>query len=365
MHMHSHPWISQVSPPLRPDQGIINPHSVPPPLPLRNPSIQLHPGTLSPTLPDPLPSTSSHTHLLPRQNGVYSSLVTPLTTTALPGAGGGGGDGTNPLNTGASTFLPKKITIKTLDGREVDLSAWKKAAPGPPVVGNNASSIYQTRRKGTPAVKMETIEAERLAKLNGKKARKAEKKKAAEEKKRKEEETRKAKEEIRKEAEKGEEEEKEKIERERIRKEEEREHIKKEGEVKEAVEEERKIIEAEKMRLVRETEGLWMKEEKQVVARLAEEKPEEGEIAGNPTSEEPPREVGEDFSSPKICPPIKKRARPSPLDLSASAIEYVFPALPYIPATAEVIKDLGRSFYPEGVIDPKPELNVDWKGRFR
>lgn len=236
--------------------------------------------------------------------------------------------GTSRLNTGASTFFPRKVTIKSQDGRELDLSAWKKDVPALPVAENNTLSVHQTHQKRTSLIRMETIEAkeerlaklreessakleEKKAKLKEKKARKAEKKKAFEEKKRKEEEMK-----IEGEEQAG------------------TVHIRKEE--RESVGEEKEVTEAAE---------------------------EEGEIVEIPTFEEPPREVIEALSSPGIDT-TKQKTRPCPLD-PPSPTKKVVPALPYVLATAKMIENLGHSLYPEGITSPKPELNVDSKGRFR
>lgn len=110
------------------------------------------------------------------------------TTIAPPGPAGESGSSTGRLNTGANTFVPKRVTIKTQDGREVDFRNWKKDATPSQVVENNTPSIHQTYQKGTSAVRMETIgtKKEGLAET---------KKKRLEQLKRLEEEGRKAKEE--------------------------------------------------------------------------------------------------------------------------------------------------------------------------
>ena len=291
------------------------------------------------------------------------------------------------MNTGASTFFPRKVTIKSQDGREVDFGAWrKKDAPASPVVENNAPLIHQTHQKRTSVIRMETVEAKekRLAEEKEKeeKARRAEeeKKAAEEEKQRKEEEEKKRAEEEaerkKEEAERRKKEEEEEAERERIRQEE---SIRKEEEARKAAEEERKrkeeeeeerkAAEAEKLRLAKEAEERRVREEeKRVTAKLAEEqKPEDGEIVESPTLEESPKEVREVFSKKeglKIDTSITK-TRPGPLDLSG-ATKNVVAAPPSALATARIIEDLGHVSYPDGVTSPKPELNVNSKkGKFR
>jgi len=279
-YMYSHQWMPQIQPP---------PHTLP-------------------------PASPSHTHSHPNPNNVSSPPQTLSTTTAPPGPGGGGWSGTSRLNTGASTSLPRKVTIKSQDGREVDLSAWgKKDAPTSPIEESDTLLIHQTHQRTTSVVRMGTVEVkeERLAEEKEKekeeKARGAkEKKKAAKGKKK-----RKAEEERLKKAEEAEhkreaEREEEEAERERVWKEEEKASVRKEEEAKKAAEEERKRKEkeeeerkaakAEKLRLAKKAEER-MREEAKVTAKLTEEqKPEEGEFIESPTSEESPEEVREVFS---------------------------------------------------------------------
>ena len=291
---------------------------------------------------------------------------------------------------GASAFVPKKITIKNQEGRELDFGLFRRRdAPASPVVENNAPPIHQTHQKRTSVIRMETIEAKerRLAeeKEREEKAKKVEEEKKAAEKKRKEEEEQRAEEEERrkKEEERKRKEEEEEAERERIRKEEQEknrreqeERIKKEKAAeeeerkrREKEEEERKAAEAEKLRLAKEAEDRRMREEEEkVAAKIAEEqKREEGEIVESPASEEPPKDVREVFSRKealKIDTSITK-TRPGPLDLSG-ATKNVVAAPPSALATARIIEDLDHISYPEGISSPKPELNANSKnGKFR
>ena len=182
-----------------------------------------------------------HSH--PSPNNGSSPHPKLSTTTAPPGPGGGGGGGSSRLNTGASTFFPRKITIKSQDGREVDFGAWRKNnAPASPVVENNAAPlIHQTHQRRKSVNRVETAEEKenRLAEekenrlVEEKEKENArvteEEKKVAEERKRKEEgEKQKIEEQKKEEAERKKEEEEE-AERERIRKDEEKESIRKEG----------------------------------------------------------------------------------------------------------------------------------------
>jgi translation initiation factor 4G len=280
------------------------------------------------------------------------------------------------LNTSASTFFPKKVTIKSQDGREVDFGAWrKKDAPASPVVENNAPLIHQTHQKRTSVVRMETVEAKekRLAEEKEKeeKVRKAEeeKKAAEEEKKRKEEEERrrrpKRKRNARRRRPRGRRRKRKRRPRgsasggrkRRVfgRRKRPRKPPRKRGSARRRKEEERKAAEAEKLRLAKEAEERRMKEEeKRVTAKLAEEqKPEDGEIVESPTSEEPPKEVREVFSRKeglKIDTSITK-TRPGPLDLSG-ATKNVVAAPPSALATARIIEDLAISRTPTELLAP-------------
>ena len=250
------------------------------------------------------------------------------------------------MSPGASTFFPRKVTVRTQDGREVDLSAWKrKATPGSPVVENNTVSIHQPHQKRISVVRMETVEAKekRLAEEKEKeKAGRTEEKKAAKKETLKQKIKRKKKEE-------------EEAERERVRKEEEEEErIREEEEAKKAAEEEErrreeeeKAAEVEKLRLAKVAEGRRMQEGKRVAARFTERKPEE---------------------ALEIDTSITKR-RPAPLNLAKSVVTAPLNVIAVPPSTLEaarMIKDLGHISYPEGVSGPKPELNINSKkGKFR
>ena len=91
-------------------------------------------------------------------------------------------------------FFPRRVAVKTLDGREVDFSTWrKKNVPASSVVENDTPPSHQTHWRNTSVVRTKTTEAEKKTsgklneKLNEKKARKVEEKeKAAEERRWKE-----------------------------------------------------------------------------------------------------------------------------------------------------------------------------------
>ena len=106
---------------------------------------------------------------------------THSTTIAPPGPGSESGGSTSRLNTSASTFVPRKVTIKTQDGIEVDFSNWKKDGTASPVVQNNTPSIHQTHKKRTPVVRMETVEAKKKRLAEEKEKQLAVRKRSAEE----------------------------------------------------------------------------------------------------------------------------------------------------------------------------------------
>ncbi|KDQ50870.1 hypothetical protein JAAARDRAFT_41657 [Jaapia argillacea MUCL 33604] len=223
-------------------------------------------------------------------------------------------------------------------------------------------------------------------------------KKAEEERLKKEEEERKKKEEeerLRKEEEEKERVRKEEEEKERIRKEGER--IRLEAEEKEKLEKERLRLEEERQQKLKleEEERLRKEEEEKERLRKEEEEKERERLRKEaipppaPVSEpiaEVPKEVedGEVLEeAPKTAPtpPQEKqteenkkplridtdaRRRPGPLDLSSTKQTPISAPLPSALATARIIEDLGRVSYPEGIMSPKPELNVNAKnGKFR
>ena len=121
------------------------------------------------TEPNDPPASPSHIHAGPGPVNVSSPSLTSPTAATLPGPGRGSGSGTSRLDTGVGTFLPRKVTIRSLDGREVDFGAWrKKDAPASPVVESNAPLTHQTHQKRISVVRMETVEAKekRLAEEN-------------------------------------------------------------------------------------------------------------------------------------------------------------------------------------------------------
>ena len=111
---------------------------------------------------------------------------THSTTIASPGPDSESGSSASWLNTSASTFIPKRVTIKSLDGREVDFGAWRRDALASPIVESNSPSIHQTHQKGTPVVRKEALKAKkkRLAKEKKRSAEEEERRSTEEKEKR-------------------------------------------------------------------------------------------------------------------------------------------------------------------------------------
>jgi translation initiation factor 4G len=167
-------------------------------------------------------------------------------------------------------------------------------------------------------------------------------------------------------------EEEDKVQQERIRNlEEETEREEEEKEVLRLEEGERLKQEEEEARLQRE------EEEKKLMEQAIEvEEREEGEVLELPSftnhvikDEEAVQNKREllridtQLSSPS-SPKAKRRL--SPLDLSVKSKASVALVKPSALATARFIEDLGRVSYPEGIMSPKVELNVNAKnGKFR
>ena len=366
------------------------------PMSPRNPAMPLQQAPGTPTQQHALP------HVPPHTNSGLASITSPPGTpssqnnTSLPGAGV-----QNRLSTYANTFVPnqpprsKGITIKSVDGTEVDLAKLKRPSPGlpsappsPAVTGfqrpvnghQNRKSIVRMEsedaRKKRMAEEEAKAEAERAAKEAEEKA-----KKDAEEKIKREEEERIAA------VKKAEEEEAERIrkeEEERVKKEEEeKERIRKEAEEAErlkAEEAERiKQEEAEKVRIAeeekaaaaaaaqkaaedeekaKEAEATKQAAAAAVAAAAAKEK-EEGEVVESPAKLllEKKKEALSINTGPN---PEARKQRPGPLDLSYGKKD-IPPSLPSALATARIIEDIGQVAYPEGIQSPKIELNVNAK----
>ena len=295
-----------------------------------------------------------------------------------------------------------KIVIKSQDGQEVELSALKKASPGPqpssPGLGgfnvkNNGStasnrrSIIRMESEDTRKKRVAEEEAEK-EKERAKKEAEVKAKKDAEEKAKREEEERIAaarkKEEEQKEAERRREEErirKEEEEKERLRKEaEEKERLRKEEEDRKEAERIR-IAEEEAKKAAEEAERIKQEEEAKAAAAAAEAEAaskdqEDGEVAEGKEQTGKEKlagipEQGKDkpkdkdnlridtSTSPAVDQP--KKVRPGPLDLSYSS-KSIPPPLPSALATARIIDDIGQISYPEGIKSPKVELNINAKG---
>jgi translation initiation factor 4G len=272
------------------------------------------------------------------------------------------------LNTGASAFVPKRITIKSEDGREVDIENWRKRerdlSSAPPI----ASPVTRSN-----AVRMETVEAKtkRLAEEEKERIQKAaaaeEAKKAAEEEKRRKEEEEKEKQRQEEEAEK-----------ERIRKEEEKKRREQEEKEKEEarlkMEEDERLKKEEEVRLQKEAEERRLEEEAQASLLKDEQvEPEEGELIENEPS--PDEQTAKADQAAQLrrealridtSIALDAKRRPGPLDLSSTAKAVVSPPQPSALASARIIEDLGNVPYPDGIMSPRVELNVNAKkGKFR
>ncbi|KZP29637.1 hypothetical protein FIBSPDRAFT_926827 [Athelia psychrophila] len=304
-------------------------------------------------------SASPHHPLCPQ-------LPRPRDST-LPGT-----NSANRLSTYASTFVPglprsSKISIKTADGSEVDLKAIssKHASPGlapwsPSASGfNPAANGYRSRK--SQSIRMESEEARKKrvaeeAKADQERAVKEAEEKVkqdAEEKEQREEQARVAA--IEKAAEDEEE---------RVRKdEEEKEWIRKEAE-------EAERVKAEEAERVQQAEADKAREEAAAAQNAAEDgeraKEEEGAAAAaavTATAEE--KEEGEVAQSPSELISDKRKSearkpRPGPLDLLYGKTP-ITPGLPSALATARIIEDIEKMEYPEGIMSPKLELNVNAK----
>ncbi|OBZ69855.1 hypothetical protein A0H81_10317 [Grifola frondosa] len=307
-------WMPQPVPPKH------HPQEVPPDPPMsdmptspRAQPAQLHPPgtpTLTPAIPNtghpPHTTPSPHTHTTSLSNA-SSPPSTPLSTTA-PGGGLGR------LNSGTSTFVPWKVTIKDGSGLEVDLERFKKAGPvvSPPVMVPSSPARKTVVRMETPEAK-----AKRLAEENEKERSKKEAEKAA----------RRA----------------EKNKRKRERK------------------------KAEKACLI--------KEAARNIEEAKAEVPEESKVEGTPEAEEAGDDIAREevkdtvSNMGSLCVdtavyPEATECRPSPLDISGTTGS--IRPLPSVLATTRTIKDLGSIVYPEGIKSPNAELNVNAKqGEFR
>ncbi|OJT05714.1 hypothetical protein TRAPUB_3457 [Trametes pubescens] len=287
------------------------------------------------------------------------------------------------LNPNASAFTSKHIIIKSESGQEVDLERFKKQAPAvsSPIVPSSPA-----RRPVSVRIETEEAKRKRLAEEEAAKRKEKEKdaevnaKKAAEEKARRDEEMRKS-EEAEAQKKREEEEQRKKLEEERLRKEEEeKERLRKEAEEKDrlAREAEEKARKEEEERKLKEEEERAAKEaeEKAKAAASAATKPEpseEGEVAESlDAADEAAKEEAKDKVSDKAPLRIDTslnsdgKRRPGRLDLSSTKNNAIPAPLPSALATARIIEDIGSIEYPEGILSPKPELNMNAKqGKFR
>jgi len=126
-------------------------------------------------------------------------------------------------------------------------------------------------------------------------------------------------------------------------------------------------VHEENLALDKEGEERGANEGKSVAARLTEEqKSEEGEIVGDPTSKELSKDAKKATSRNKglkiITPTTKiNLGTPDIPDATKSVIAVPPSAL----VTARTIEDLRLITYPEGFTGPKQELNVNsMKGKF-
>lgn len=288
------------------------------------------------------------------------------------------------MNSNASSFTPKRVVIKSESGQEVDLERFKKQAPAvsSPIVPSSPARRPVSVRIETEEAKRKRIAEEEAAKRKEKeKDAEVNAKKAAEEKARRDEETRKS-EEAEAQKKREEEEQRKKVEEERVRKEaeEEKERLRKEKEEKErlALEAEEKARKEEEERKLKEEEERAAKEaeEKAKAAASAATKPEpseEGEVSESlDAADEAAKEEAKDKVSDKAPLRIDTslnsdgKRRPGRLDLSSTKTNAIPAPLPSALATARIIEDIGSIEYPEGILSPKPELNMNAKqGKFR
>src|SRR3984957_19239189 len=203
------------------------------------------PQVLSHQAPSSHPTSSSNSVI----SGLSSPPATPSTTgSSLPQAGAR-------LNTNASAFVPSrgnKVTIKSMDGTEVDLGSYKTQQQQQPSSGGMAANV--NRRSVSVRLESEEVRKKRLAHEEREVEEKA--------KKEREEKTRKEEEEQRKIREAEQEQERIRQEEERTRKEEER--IRKEEEE-----------EKERVRKEKEENERLLREESQRKKRAEEEEEKE------------------------------------------------------------------------------------------
>ncbi|CDO68855.1 hypothetical protein BN946_scf185035.g8 [Trametes cinnabarina] len=346
------------------------------------------PGT--PTMSPAMPPNAHPSHPTPSPHMHTSSLSNISSTPSTPASSTAPGGGLSRLNSNANSFTPKRVVIKSETGQEVDLERFKKQANA--VVSSPIVPSSPARR--TVPVRIETEEAKRKRLAEEEAAKRKEKeaedkaKKEAEEKARREEEERKKKEEEEALKKKQEEEERQRQEEEE-RKRQEEEEQEKERQRKEAEEKERQAREAEEQARKEEEERKRKEEEDRAAkeaeakakeAEAAQVKPEpseEGEVRESEQSQDAADEAAKEEAKDKVSDKASLRIdtsltssdgkrRPGRLDLSSTKNNNIPQPLPSALATARIIEDISTIEYPEGIMSPKPELNVNAKqGKFR
>lgn len=107
-----------------------------------------------------------------------------------------------------------------------------------------------------------------------------------------------------------------------------------------------------------------------VIPSTVKEEPEEGELVDSPsaaTSDEKAKAALRIDTAPTATAASKatlgelRGKKPGRLDLTTANQKGISPSLPSALATARIIEDLGSVTYPEGILSPKPELNVNAK----
>ncbi|KAI0669667.1 hypothetical protein C8Q78DRAFT_1041469 [Trametes maxima] len=366
------PWMPQHMP-----HQPHTPQGAPGPLPgipmsPRGQQPNLHaPGT--PTLAPALPPNAHPPHPTPSPHMHTSSLSSISSTPSTPASSTAPGGGLSRLNSNASSFTPKRVTIKSESGQEVNLEQFKKQ---PPVVSSPIVPPSPARRP--VSVRMETEEAKRKRLAEEEAVKRKEKeaeesaKKEAEEKVRRQEEARKKKEEEEEARKRKEEEAQRQKEEEEKKKAEEEERQRKEAEDKARREAEERARKEEEERKRKDEEERAAKEAEEKAKAISEAKPEpseEGEVQEPESIDEAAKEEAKDKAPLRIDTSFtaaEGKRRPGRLDLSSTKNHAIPAPLPSALATARIIEDIGSIEYPEGIRSPKPELNVNAKqGKFR
>ncbi|KAH8087801.1 armadillo-type protein [Cristinia sonorae] len=376
--MHA-PLPPQAQPPPgpHPHSGIPVSPRVPPP-PLHAPGTP----TMSPAVPSP-----AHTHATASPHMHTSSLSNVSTPPATPATANGpvlGRVDRNTLDGGAMPFIPRKVTLKTPFGQEIDLKQQQRASipPSPVVPGSPARRTLirieteeAKKKRVADEQEKERVKKEQEARVKKETEEQERKQREAEEKKKADEEAKKAAEE--KARQQKEAEEKEKLEKEaeaeRLRKEEE-ERLRAEAEAKER---QRQEEEAKALREAEEAERAKREAEEKSKAEAAasvappveavppvEEAAEEGEIEEaadeqKPLPTEESKEKLADKASLRIDTAILSgegpKRRPGPLDLTGAKPTSLGSAGPSVLANARHIDDFSAVNYPEGISSPITE----------